>query len=55
MTRHQKLLEHGAFQVAVRLPKADYAMIKQLIEAGLYRSSADFLREAVRIRNPNHG
>jgi len=34
--------------MAVRLPKADYAKIQQLVEAGLYRSSADFLREAVR-------
>jgi Arc/MetJ-type ribon-helix-helix transcriptional regulator len=35
-------------QVAVRLSRADYARIRELIEAGLYRSSADFLREAVR-------
>ena len=34
--------------MAVRLSKADYARIQQLVEAGLYRSSADFLREAVR-------
>jgi len=48
MTQHQKLLERETFQVAVRLPKTDYANIQQLVEAGLYRSSADFLREAVR-------
>ena len=48
MTQHQRLLEHGTFQVAVRLSKTDYVKIQQLIEAGLYRSSADFLREAVR-------
>lgn len=35
-------------QVAVRLSRVDYARIRELIEAGLYRSSADFLREAVR-------
>jgi Arc/MetJ-type ribon-helix-helix transcriptional regulator len=34
--------------MAVRLSKADYAKVQQLVEAGLYRSSADFLREAVR-------
>ena len=34
--------------MAVRLSKADYAKIQQLVEAGLYRNSADFLREAVR-------
>jgi len=48
MTQHQKLLERGTFQVAVRLSKADYVKIQQLVETGLYRSSADFLREAVR-------
>jgi Arc/MetJ-type ribon-helix-helix transcriptional regulator len=47
MTQHQKL-ENGTFQLAVRLSKSDYAKIQQLVEAGLYRSSADFLREAVR-------
>jgi Arc/MetJ-type ribon-helix-helix transcriptional regulator len=47
MTQHQKL-ERGTFQVAVRLSKTDYVKIQQLVEAGLYRSSADFLREAVR-------
>jgi Arc/MetJ-type ribon-helix-helix transcriptional regulator len=48
MTQHQKLLERRTFQVAVRLSKADHVKIQQLVEAGLYRSSADFLREAVR-------
>jgi Arc/MetJ-type ribon-helix-helix transcriptional regulator len=48
VTQHRRLLERGAFQVAVRLSKRDYVKIQQLIEAGLYRSSADFLREAVR-------
>jgi len=41
-------MERKAHQVAVRLSKADYARVQQLVEAGLYRSSADFLREAVR-------
>jgi Arc/MetJ-type ribon-helix-helix transcriptional regulator len=48
MAQHQKLLERVTFQVAVRLSKTDYVKIQQLVEAGLYRSSADFLREAVR-------
>ncbi len=34
--------------MAVRLSRTDYARIQELVEAGLYRSSADFLREAVR-------
>ena len=48
MIQNQKVLEHGTSQVAVRLSKADYVRIRQLIQAGLYRNSADFLREAVR-------
>jgi len=48
MTQHQKLLERETLQLAVRLSKADYATVQQLVKAGLYRSSADFLREAVR-------
>jgi len=48
MTQHQKLLERETFQIAVRLSKADYAKIQQLVEAGLYRSSADVVREAIR-------
>ena len=48
MTQHQKLLERETFQIAVRLSKADYTKIQQLVEAGLYRSSADLVREAVR-------
>jgi len=48
MTQRQKLLERETFQIAVRLSKADYARIQQLVEAGLYRSSADLVREAVR-------
>jgi len=48
MTQRQKLLEREALQLAVRLSKADYVMVQQLVKTGLYRSSADFLREAVR-------
>jgi len=48
LTQRQKLLEQETCQLAVRLSKADYAKVQQLVEAGLYRSSADFLREAVR-------
>jgi len=48
LTQRQKLREQETYQMAVRLSKADYAKIQQLVEAGLYRSSADFLREAVR-------
>jgi len=48
LTQHQKLLEQETYQIAVRLSKADYTKVQQLVEAGLYRSSADFLREAVR-------
>jgi len=48
LTQRQKLQEKETYQLAVRLSKADYAKVQQLVEAGLYRSSADFLREAVR-------
>ncbi len=48
MVQKQKLAESGGLQAAVRLSKTDYARIQQLVEAGLYRSFADFLREAVR-------
>jgi Arc/MetJ-type ribon-helix-helix transcriptional regulator len=47
MIQNQKLLKHRTFQVAVRLSKADYTKIRQLVEAGLYRNFADFLRQAV--------
>ena len=48
MAQREKLVERGAHQVAVRLSKGDYVRIQGLVEAGLYRSPADFLREAVR-------
>lgn len=44
----QKLSESDGLQAAVRLSKSDYRKVKQLIDAGLYRSFADFLRDAVK-------
>lgn len=37
-----------AYQIAVRLTKSEYERIQDLVEAGLYRSAADFAREALR-------
>ena len=48
MAQKPKLVESEGLQAAVRLSKSDYAKVQQLVEAGLYRSFADFLREAVR-------
>ena len=48
MVQKQKFVESEGLQAAVRLSKADYNRVQQLVEAGLYRSFADFLREAVR-------
>jgi len=48
LTQRQKVIEQETYQIAVRLSKADYAKVQQLVEAGIYRSSADFLRGAVR-------
>lgn len=48
MGQNQKLVQqHGSFQLAVRLSKVDYTRIQQLVKAGLYRNSADFLRDAI--------
>jgi Arc/MetJ-type ribon-helix-helix transcriptional regulator len=44
----QKIADSNGLQAAVRLSKSDYRRVQQLIDAGLYRSFADFLREAVR-------
>jgi Arc/MetJ-type ribon-helix-helix transcriptional regulator len=44
----QKLADSEGLQAAVRLSKSDYVRVQKLVEAGLYRSFADFLREAVR-------
>ena len=48
MVQGQKTVEPEGLQAAVRLSKSDYVKVQQLIDAGLYRSFADFLREAVR-------
>jgi len=37
-----------AYQIAVRLSKTEYERIEQMIGAGMFRSAADFAREAVR-------
>ncbi len=44
----QKINDPVGLQAAVRLSKSDYNKIQHLVDAGLYRSFADFLREAVR-------
>ena len=44
----QKTADSEGLQAAVRLSKSDYRRVQQLVDAGLYRSFADFLREAVR-------
>jgi Arc/MetJ-type ribon-helix-helix transcriptional regulator len=44
----QKATDSEGFQAAVRLTRFDYRKVQQLIDAGLYRSFADFLREAAR-------
>lgn len=37
-----------AYQVAVRLTRSEFGRIEQMIEAGMFRSAADFAREAIR-------
>jgi hypothetical protein len=37
-----------AYQIAVRLTKTEYERIEEMIEGGMFRSAADFAREAVR-------
>lgn len=37
-----------AYQIAVRLTKIEYKRIEDMIRAGMFRSAADFAREAVR-------
>jgi Arc/MetJ-type ribon-helix-helix transcriptional regulator len=44
----QKINDPEGLQAAVRLSKSDFTKIQHLVDAGLYRSFADFLREAVR-------
>jgi Arc/MetJ-type ribon-helix-helix transcriptional regulator len=48
LVQKQKLPDPEGLQAAVRLSKTDYRKVQQLIDAGMYRSFADFLREAVR-------
>lgn len=48
MVQKQKIAESDGLQAAARLSRSDYAKVQQLVDAGLYRSFADFLREAVR-------
>jgi len=36
-----------AYQIAVRLTKTEYERIEDMIRAGIFRSAADFAREAV--------
>lgn len=40
--------QEQAYQIAVRLTRVEYARIQEMIRAGLFRSAADFAREAVR-------
>ncbi len=44
----QKVGNPEGLQAGVRLSKSDYRTIQHLVDSGLYRSFADFLREAVR-------
>jgi len=47
MMQKQQLLKRRTLQLAVRLSKEDYSKIEQLVEAGLYKNFASFLREAI--------
>ena len=40
--------EERSFQVSVRLIRSEYQLIENLVKEGIYRSNADFVREAVR-------
>jgi Arc/MetJ-type ribon-helix-helix transcriptional regulator len=48
MQKEPKIADSEGLQAAVRLSKSDYHKVRLLVDAGLYRSFADFLREAVR-------
>jgi Arc/MetJ-type ribon-helix-helix transcriptional regulator len=48
MAQKQKYTQSEGLQAAARFSKSDYTKIQNLIDAGMYRSFADFLREAVR-------
>lgn len=43
-----KTEQEQAYQIAVRLTRVEHERIQQMIRAGLFRSAADFAREAVR-------
>jgi Arc/MetJ-type ribon-helix-helix transcriptional regulator len=43
-----KTQEEQAYQIAVRLTRVEHERIQEMIRAGLFRSAADFAREAVR-------
>jgi len=43
-----KTKQEQAYQVAVRLTRVKHESIQEMIRAGLFRSAADFAREAVR-------
>jgi len=43
-----KTEQEQAYQIAVRLTKVEHERIQEMIRAGLFRSAADFAREAVR-------
>lgn len=43
-----KTEQEQAYQIAVRLTRVEHDRIQEMIRAGLFRSAADFAREAVR-------
>jgi Arc/MetJ-type ribon-helix-helix transcriptional regulator len=43
-----KTKQEQAYQIAVRLTRVEHERIQEMIRAGLFRSAADFAREAVR-------
>lgn len=43
-----KTEQEKAYQIAVRLTRLEHERIQEMMRAGLFRSAADFAREAVR-------
>ena len=43
-----RMEQEQAYQIAVRLTRVEHERIQEMIRAGLFRSAADFAREAVR-------
>jgi Arc/MetJ-type ribon-helix-helix transcriptional regulator len=43
-----KTEQEQAYQIAVRLTRVEHERIQEMIRAGMYRSAADFARDAVR-------